>query len=115
MLRLRRVPIDTGRENIAFINRRCVDFNLDELNGADRVEIHGGLQPLFATVHAVDDNAIVNTDEVGLCEQAFHLINLPEGSEIALSPAPPPASIDSVRRKINGGDPQRQRIPRHYR
>lgn len=103
MLRLRRVPIDTGRENIAFINRRCVDFNLDELNGADRVEIHGGLQPLFATVHAVDDNAIVNTDEVGLCEQAFHLINLPEGSEIALSPAPPPASIDSVRRKINGG------------
>lgn len=103
MLRLRRVPIDTGRENIAFINRRCVDFNLDELNGADRVEIHGGLQPLFATVHAVDDNAIVNADEVGLCEQAFHLINLPEGSEIALSPAPPPASIDSVRRKINGG------------
>lgn len=103
MLRLRRVPIDTGKENIAFINRRCVEFNPDELNGSERVEIHGGLRPLFATVHVADDNAIVAPDEVGLCEQAFHLINLPEGSEIALSPAPPPASIDSVRRKINGG------------
>ncbi|MGN0905445.1 MAG: thymidine phosphorylase family protein [Alphaproteobacteria bacterium] len=103
MLRLRRVPIDTGRENVAFINRRCAEFRLDELNGTNRVEIHGGLQPIFATAYAVSDNAVVDVDEIGLCEQAFHLINLPEGSEIAVSPASAPSSIDSVRRKINGG------------
>lgn len=103
MLRLRRVPIDTGRENVVFINRRNTEFRLDELNGTNRVEIHGGLQPMFATAYPVSDNGIVAADEVGLSEQAFHLINLPEGSEVALSPASPPASIDSVRRKINGG------------
>lgn len=104
MLRLRRVPIDTGRENIAFINRRCVEFQLDELNaGTNRVEIHGGLQPLFTSAFAVDDDSIVAVDEIGLCEQAFQIINLPEGSELAVSPATPPASIDSIRRKINGG------------
>ena len=76
---------------------------MDELNGTNRVEIHGGLQPIFATAYAVSDNAVVDVDEIGLCEQAFHLINLPEGSEIAVSPASAPSSIDSVRRKINGG------------
>ncbi len=104
MLRLRRVPIDTGSENIAFIHRRCPEFQIDELNAmAHRVEIHGGLQPLFATAYACDDENIVAPDEIGLSLQAYHLINLPEGAEVAVSPAPPPASIESIRRKINGG------------
>lgn len=103
MLTLRHVPIDTGRENVAFIHKNCTEFNLDELSVSHRVEVHGGLESLFATAYAVTGDDIVAPNEVGLSEQAFRLINLPEGSAVALSPASPPASIDSVRRKINGG------------
>ena len=103
MLTLRYVPIDTGLENIVFIHKDCPEFNLDELSASHRVEIHGGLESLFATAYTVTDESIVAPDEIGLTEQAFRLINLPEGSAVALSPASPPPSIDSVRRKINGG------------
>ena len=102
MLRLRHIAVDTGSENIAFIHKRCPELQPSELN-SKRIEIHGGLQPLFASVYACGDDSVVKPDEIGLSDQAFRLINLPEGSELAVSPAPPPASIESIRRKINGG------------
>lgn len=104
MLRLKHLPIDTGKENIVFIHRRCPEFQTEDANmAANRIEIHGGLQPLFASVCVCDDETLVKPDEIALTNQAFHLISMAEGSEVAISPAPPPASIDSVRRKINGG------------
>lgn len=104
MLRLKHLPIDTGKENIVFIHKRCPEFQTDDVNlTAGRIEIHGGLQPLFASVYVCEDETIVKPDEIALTNQAFHLISMAEGSEVAISPAPPPASIDSVRRKINGG------------
>ncbi|MCQ2965429.1 MAG: thymidine phosphorylase [Alphaproteobacteria bacterium] len=104
MLRLRKVPIDTGFQNIAFINRHCSEFQIGTINSlANRVEIHGGLQPLYANVYLVDDNNIVGPDELGLSLQPFYFINLPEGADVAISPSSPPTSIESIRRKINGG------------
>ncbi len=104
MLRLKHLPIDTGKENIVFVHKRCPEFQTDDVNlTAGRIEIHGGLQPLFASVYVCEDETIVKPDEIALTNQAFHLISMAEGSEVAISPAPPPASIDSVRRKINGG------------
>lgn len=104
MLRLKHIPIDTGKENIVFINRRCPEFQAEDVNMRNnRVEIHGGLQPVFATVYLSSDDSLVKPDEIALTNQVYHLINLPAGAEVAVSPAPPPASIDSVRRKINGG------------
>lgn len=104
MLRLKHLPIDTGKENIVFIHKRCPEFQTDDVNlTAGRIEIHGGLQPLFASVYVCEDETIVKPDEIALTNQAFHLISMAEGSDVAISPAPPPSSIDSVRRKINGG------------
>lgn len=104
MLRLKHLPIDTGKENIVFIHRRCPELQTEDASmTADRIEIHGGLQPLFASVYISDDESLVKPDEIALTDQAFRLISMAEGSEVAISPAPPPASIDSVRRKINGG------------
>lgn len=104
MLLLKHLPIDTGKENIVFIHKRCPDYQTEDINMADnRIEIHGGLQPLFASVYVCADESLVKPDEIALTDQAFRLISMPEGAEVAVSPAPPPASIDSVRRKINGG------------
>ena len=104
MLRLKHLPVDTGKDNIVFIHRRCPEFQTEDVNmTSNRIEIHGGLQPLFASVYVCDDETLVKPDEIALTDQAYHLISMAEGSEVAISPAPPPASIDSVRRKINGG------------
>ncbi len=104
MLRLKHLPIDTGKENIAFIHKHCLDFSIEETNKAStRIEIHGGLQPLFASVYVSEDESFVKPDEIALTNQAYHLINLPVGSNLAISPAAAPSSIESVRRKINGG------------
>lgn len=104
MLRLKHLPIDTGKENIVFIHRQCPEFQTEDVGTtSNRIEIHGGLQPLFASVYVSEDETFVKPDEIALTNQAYYLINMPEGSEVAVSPAPPPASIDSVRRKINGG------------
>lgn len=104
MLRLKHLPVDTGKESIVFIHRRCPEFQTEDVNmTSNRIEIHGGLQPLFASVYVCDDETLVKPDEIALTDQAYHLISMAEGSEVAISPAPPPASIDSVRRKINGG------------
>lgn len=104
MLRLKHLPIDTGKENIVFIHQQCPEFHIDDINMvSNRVEIHGGLQPLFASVYVCKDISLVKPDEIALTDQAFRLINMAEGSEVAISLAPPPASIESVKRKINGG------------
>ena len=80
MLRLKHLPIDTGKENIAFINKHCPEFQAEESGGtSNRIEIHGGLQPLFVSFYVCEDDALVRPDEIALTDQAFLLINLPEG------------------------------------
>lgn len=104
MLFVKHLSVDTGKENIVFLNRKCPEIQTEDAGMAsDRIEIHGGMQPLFVSVYMCDDDTLVRPDEIGLTDQAFALLNLAEGAEVAISPAPPPASIDSVRRKINGG------------
>ena len=86
MLRLKHLPIDTGKENIAFINKRCPEFQADEGGGSsNRIEIHGGLQPLFVSIYVCADDSLVKPDEIALTDQAFHLINMAEGSELVIS------------------------------
>ncbi|MBR7159102.1 MAG: thymidine phosphorylase [Alphaproteobacteria bacterium] len=103
MLRLRRVPIDFCGDNIVFIHRNNETFKGSTLDSLSKVEIHGGLKPIYGKVVLVDSEDIVKPDELGLSEAGFSNINLPEGSEVSMVPAPPPASINSVQRKIKGG------------
>ncbi len=103
MLRLRRVPIDYCGDNVVFIHRNNETFHFGSGNSLSKVEIHGGLKPIFGMVVLVDSEDIVKNDELGLSETAFSAINLPEGSEVSMVPAPPPVSINSVQRKIKGG------------
>ena len=88
MLRLKHLPIDTGKENIAFINKLCPEFQAEEGGGSShRIEIHGGLHPLFVSIYVCEDSSLVGPDEIALTNQAFRQINLSEGSEVAIAPA----------------------------
>ena len=50
----------------------------------------------------VDDPAVIGIDEIGLGEQAFQRLGLAEGTEVEIAQARPPASLEFVRRKIDG-------------
>lgn len=102
MLKLRRIPVDAFGMNVAYINKRCHSYQMQELLGIRRIEIHGGLTPVYASVAIVDDNNLVKPDELGLGAKAYEKIGIPEGASVTIAPAPPPASVDCIRKKING-------------
>ena len=103
-LKLRRIAIDTYRENVAFLHRDCPHYRSEGFQALNKVEILAGqnAMPVLAVLNVVDDGAIVGPDELGLSEQAFAQIRLPEGARVTVCQAQPPASLSSVHRKIRG-------------
>ena len=105
-LRLRSVRIDTWGENVAFLSRSCTAYRAEGFKALSKVEVRqrdrNGDAPILAVLNIVDDPSIVGDDELGLAEQAFEQLGLPEGACIELSHAQRPVSMEAVRRKILG-------------
>jgi thymidine phosphorylase len=103
-LKLRRVAIDTYRENVAFLHRDCPHYRSEGFQALAKVEVLAGrgAMPVLAVLNVVDDTAIVGPDELGLSEQAFAQIAIPAGAPVTVSQAQPPASLSAVHRKIRG-------------
>jgi len=103
-LKLRRIAIDTYRENVAFLLRDCPYYRSEGFQALNKVEIRAGrdASPVLAVLNVVDDPAIVSPDELGLSEQAFAQISVPAGTAVTISQAQPPASLGAVHRKIRG-------------
>ena len=103
-LQLRRVDIDTYKENVAYLNRNCRVYRSEGFQALNKVEINveGNGQPVLAVLNVVDDDAITAPGELGLSEQAFEQLALPEGTPATVAHAKPPASLAAVHRKIAG-------------
>ena len=100
-LRIRRVNLDTGRENVVVISRQSTALRPDVFRGFSRVELRANSKVLLATLLLTDDG-MVAPDELGLAEPAFRRFGEQAGSPITVTPAPPPQSLDAVRAKIQG-------------
>src|SRR6188472_1591840 len=101
-LRVRRISLDTGRENVVVISRHSSALRPDVFRGFSRVELRTGSKVLLATLLITDDDALVGPDEIGLSEPAFRRFAEPAGSHVTVSPAASPESLDAVRAKIQG-------------
>jgi thymidine phosphorylase len=104
-LTVRRVPIDTHSENVAFLRRDCPLYQAEGLRALTKIEVKGGRRHLLATLNIVEVNggpALISDHELGLSTEAFERLGLPNGAEVTLEPAPPPRSLTAVREKING-------------
>lgn len=101
-LRIHRVSLDTGRENVVVISRHSSALRPEIFRGFSRVELRCNSRVLLATLLITDDDALVGADEIGLSEPAFRRFAEPTGSLVTVSPAAPPDSLDAVRRKIQG-------------
>src|SRR6187401_209040 len=102
LLKVRRVSLDTGRENVVVISRHSSALRPDVFRGFSRVELRTGSKVLLATLLITDEDALVGPDEIGLSEPAFRRFSATAGNPITVSPAPSPASLDGVRAKIQG-------------
>lgn len=101
-LKIRRIALDTGRENVAVISRRSEALRPEVFRAFSRVELRCNSRALLATLLITDDDALVGPGEVGLAEPALRRFAEPPGSLVAVTPAAQPPSLDAVRAKING-------------
>jgi thymidine phosphorylase len=100
-LKIRRINLDTGRENVVVISSRSKALRPEVFRGFSRVELRRDSKVLLATLLLTDDG-LVGPDEIGLAEPAFRRFAEPAGSFVTVSPAVRPASLDAVQAKIQG-------------
>jgi thymidine phosphorylase len=101
-LRIRRVAIDTWRENVAYLHRDCHAVRAAGFQALAKVLVRANGGTLSAVLNVVDDERIVAPDELGLSEDAFARLKVPEGHAAAIAPAEPAPSIPALHRKIAG-------------
>ncbi len=101
-LQLRRVAIDTYRENVAYMHRNNELYRVEGFQALTKVEITANNHQIYAVLNVVDDENIVRPCELGLSEQAFDQLCLNEGEPVRVAQAEKPASMEAVRRKIGG-------------
>lgn len=101
-LKLRRVAIDTYRENVAYMHRDCEFYRAEGFQALTKVEVRANGNRIFAVLNVVDDEKIVGLCELGLSEQAFDQIGMSEGGDVRVAQAEMAPSMDAVRRKIGG-------------
>lgn len=101
-LSLRRVAIDTYRENVAYLNRNCGFYRAEGFQALSKVEVRANGRHILATLNVVDDPTIVACGELGLSEDAFAQLDLPAQHAVTVAQAEPPASIGALFRKMAG-------------
>ena len=99
---IRRIFIDTYPENTAFLLREGNGYSPEQFQALRKIRIAGEGKEILATLALVDDDTLLQSGEIGLGEQAFRRLGLPEGAQVEFAQAKPPASLEYVRRKIDG-------------
>ncbi len=101
-LRLRRVAIDSWRENICFLHTDCPLFRAEDYLGSGKVDILNERSSIRAKVNVVNGPGLIETDEIGLSLGAFDQLALAEDDEVIIERTPLPESLSALRSKISG-------------
>jgi thymidine phosphorylase len=101
-LDLKRVAIDTYKENVAYMHRNCSVYCAEGFQALSKIVIEYDGRRVMAVLNVVDDNAIVTETELGLSEQAFEQFGIAEQSKVSVVQAERPHSMDFVRQKLIG-------------
>jgi len=101
-LKVRRIGLDTGRENVAVISRRATALHAEVFRAFSRVDLRHGKHMILATLIITDDDELVGPDEIALAEPAFRRFAAKEGAHVHITPAIQPESLEYVRSKVLG-------------
>jgi thymidine phosphorylase len=108
LFRLKHLPIDTLREHVVMIHEQAVRNGNLGFNPLDRVRV-SGTDPATAKTREITGvlnfcrDLLLEPDQVGLSEEAFRDLGLPESTLVGASLAVAPRSVDLVRDKLAGG------------
>lgn len=98
---LKRIGIDTHKESVAFLDDDHMLCKCLGLHPMDRIEISANGKRILAVLDAVE-GTIVPREAIGLSNYAFAKLGVPDGTEVEVRPAEPPASMDALRAKMTG-------------
>ena len=101
-LRIRRVGIDTWRENVAYLHRNCPVVRAAGFQALAKIAVKANGRTIVAVLNVVDDERVVEPCDLGLSEDAFARMQVAEGHEAQVSPAEPPGSSAALHRKVAG-------------
>jgi thymidine phosphorylase len=102
LLHIRRLGIDTWRENVAYLHRDCPAVRAEGFQALSKLQVRANGTTIMAVLNIVDDASILAPCELGLSEDAFARLQVAEGHPAQVDPAEPPASIGALQRKIGG-------------
>lgn len=108
MFRLRHLPLDTLREHVIMIHEQTVRSGDLGFNPLDRVRVWGIDATMAQSREIVGvlnfcRGSLLEPNEIGVSDEAFHDLGLPENAEVNASLAVAPGSVDLVRSKLAGG------------
>jgi thymidine phosphorylase len=101
-VRLRRVPVSTGLERVAYLPTAGAVLPVGDYLGGSKVDLLAEGTSLSVQIHGLDWAALLAPDEIGLSEEAFAHWGVAEGAEIALRRTPSPASRQALIQKVQG-------------
>ncbi|MGD8832772.1 MAG: thymidine phosphorylase family protein, partial [Pseudomonadales bacterium] len=89
-------------ENVAYLHRQCEVYRAEGFQALAKVEVSANGRHILAVLNVVDDDRLVTPGELGLSEEAFASLGVAENAPVQVCHAEPAASMDAVRRKIEG-------------
>ncbi len=107
MFRVKHLALDTLREHVIVIHQRAVRTGNLGFNPLDRAYVFG-TDPTTGQTREVTgvlnfcSDTLLEPDQIGLSEEAFRDLGLPEGATVNATLAVPPRSVDLVRAKLQG-------------
>ena len=102
MLSLKHIHIKSFNENLAYLNKNCLEYSTEDITALSQVEIQTENSKIYAFLQIVEDDSFVSPTQLGLNEEAFANLGEPEGSNVSISIAAPAPSRASLKRKIAG-------------
>jgi len=101
-LSLRRVAIDTYKENVAYLHRDCEVYRAEGFQALSKVEVRANGRRILATLNVTTDPRIVQPHELGLSMDAFAQMGVDPGHPASIEQAEAPVSMAALHRKIGG-------------
>jgi len=102
MLSLKRISIKSFSENLAYLNKNCLDYSVDDISSLSQVEIQTENRKIYAFLQIVEDDDLVAPNQLGLNEEAFSDLDENEGVNVSISLAAPAPSRTALKKKIAG-------------
>ena len=102
MLSLKHLNIKSFNENLAYINKNCLEYAIDDISALSQVEIQTESSKIYAFLQVVEDDNLVSATELALNDEAFENLGEPDGTDVSISLAAPAPSRAALKKKIAG-------------